>query len=156
MDVNHFKQINDTFGHDIGDKLLKLVAARLAHCVRIEDTVARYGGDEFVLLVRENAMSLGFSGIEDRISGAMKRPVIADGYQIDFSCSVGVSVYPADGCDRTMLLRHADINMYRRKSARSPNLSWIFRRGAIPSTDDRAVSRIFSVLRIGREPDADS
>ncbi len=140
VDVNHFKQINDRFGHDVGDELLKLVAARLAHCVRVGDTVARYGGDEFVLLIREDALNLGFPDIEDRISNAMKRPVIAGGYQIDFSCSVGVSVYPADGCDRTTLLRRADIDMYCRKSAGTSAPNWVFRRDAIRSPDGRPLS----------------
>lgn len=144
VDVNHFKQINDRFGHDVGDQLLQLVAARLVHCVRAGDTVARYGGDEFVMLIRESAMTPGFSGIEDRITRAMRRPVMASGYQIDISCSVGVSVFPTDGCDSATLLRRADFNMYCRKSAGNSPPTWVFRRDGVRTPDDRAVSRLLA------------
>jgi diguanylate cyclase (GGDEF)-like protein len=142
VDVNHFKKINDRFGHDVGDQLLQLVAARLVHCVRAQDTVARYGGDEFVLLIRETAMTRGFWEIEERIASAMKRPVTAGGYQIDFSCSVGMSIYPRDGFDRATLLRRADFHMYCRKSAGNTSPSWVFRRDVLRTPGDRAASRL--------------
>ena len=119
VDVNHFKLINDTFGHDIGDELLRLVAARLAHCVRNEDTVCRFGGDEFVLLLPQAVADIEVASIRDRISHVLKRPVIVDGLQIEISCSIGVSLYPKDGRDRTSLFRHADADMYHNKSSRT-------------------------------------
>ena len=120
VDVNHFKQINDFLGHDVGDELLRLVAARLAHCVRTDDTVSRVGGDEFVLLLPKMPINFDVAGVRKRVSDALKRPVILDGRRIELSCSIGVSVYPLDGCDRASLFRSADIEMYRNKSSRNP------------------------------------
>ena len=119
VDVNHFKLLNDTFGHDVGDELLRLVAARLAHSVRNEDTVCRYGGDEFVLLLPQAVKDIDVASIRNRISHALKRPVIVDGLQIEISCSIGVSMYPTDGRDRTSLFRHADADMYHDKTSRN-------------------------------------
>jgi len=118
VDVNHFKQINDFLGHDAGDELLRLVAARLEHCVRSNDTVSRVGGDEFVLLLPNVATDLDVAGVHKRISEALQRPVLLNGRRIELTCSIGVSIYPMDGCDRTSLFRSADIEMYRNKSAR--------------------------------------
>jgi diguanylate cyclase (GGDEF)-like protein/PAS domain S-box-containing protein len=120
VDVNHFKQINDFLGHDVGDELLRLVGARLAHCVRSYDTVSRVGGDEFVLLLPNMPTDLDVTGVRKRISDALKRPVLLNGRRIELSCSIGVSVYPLDGCDRASLFRSADIEMYRNKSSRKP------------------------------------
>ena len=119
IDVNHFKQINDFLGHDVGDELLRLVAARLAHCVRTHDTVSRVGGDEFVLLLPKMPINFDVASVRKRVSDALKRPVLLDGRRIELSCSIGVSVYPLDGCDRASLFRSADIEMYRNKSARN-------------------------------------
>jgi diguanylate cyclase (GGDEF)-like protein/PAS domain S-box-containing protein len=120
VDVNHFKQINDFLGHDVGDELLRLVAARLEHCVRLNDTVSRVGGDEFVLLLPNVATEHDVAGVRKRISDALKRPVLLNGRRIELSCSIGVSIYPIDGGDRTSLFRSADIEMYRNKSSRTP------------------------------------
>jgi diguanylate cyclase (GGDEF)-like protein/PAS domain S-box-containing protein len=120
VDVNHFKQINDCLGHDVGDELLRLVAARLAHCVRSYDTVSRVGGDEFVLLLPNMPTDLDVAGVRKRISDALNRPVLLNGRRIELSCSIGVSVYPMDGCDRASLFRSADIEMYRNKSSPDP------------------------------------
>ena len=118
VDVNHFKRINDFLGHDVGDELLRLVAARLTHCVRTHDTVSRVGGDEFVLLLPKMPSHFDVAGVRKRISDALMRPVLLDGRRIDLSCSIGVSVYPTDGRDRVSLFRSADMEMYRNKSAR--------------------------------------
>ena len=120
VDVNHFKQINDFLGHDVGDELLRLVAARLAHCVRADDTVSRVGGDEFVLLLPNMPADLDVAAVRKRVTDALKRPVLLNGRRIELSCSIGVSTYPHDGCDRATLFRSADVEMYRNKSARSP------------------------------------
>jgi diguanylate cyclase (GGDEF)-like protein/PAS domain S-box-containing protein len=121
VDVNHFKQINDFLGHDVGDELLRLVAARLAHCVRSGDTVSRVGGDEFVLLLPDMPTHPDVAdGVRIRISDALKRPVLLNGRRIELSCSIGVSIYPMDGCDRTSLFRSADVEMYRNKASRNP------------------------------------
>ena len=119
VDVNHFKQINDFLGHDVGDELLRLVAARLAHCVRTYDTVSRVGGDEFVLLLPNMPTHFDVAAVRKRVSDALKRPVLLNGRRIELSCSIGVSVYPLDGCDRASLFRSADIEMYRNKASRN-------------------------------------
>jgi diguanylate cyclase (GGDEF)-like protein len=147
-----FKQINDRFADEVGDQLLQLVAARLVRCVRAQDTVARYGGDEFVLLIRENPVTLGFWEIEERITSAMKRPVTTGGYQIDFSCSVGVSVYPRDGFDCATLLRRADFHMYCRKSAGNTSPSWVFRRDVLRTPGDRGGLKLLGPDSIMRRP----
>lgn len=133
VNVNHFKQINDFLGHDVGDELLRLVAARLEHCVRSNDTVARVGGDEFVLLLPNVATDLDVAGVRKRISDALMRPVLLNGRRIELSCSVGVSIYPMDGSDRASLFRSADIEMYRNKSSRKPRPgSLLLPRNGIP------------------------
>ncbi len=121
VDVNHFKQINDVLGHDVGDELLRLVAARLAHCVRSGDTVSRVGGDEFVLLLPDMPTHPDVAdGVRISISDALKSPVLLNGRRIELSCSIGVSIYPMDGCDRASLFRSADVEMYRNKASRNP------------------------------------
>lgn len=133
VDVNHFKQINDFLGHDVGDELLRLVAARLAHCVRSHDTVSRVGGDEFVLLLPSMPAHFDVAGVRQRVSDALKRPVLLQGRRIELSCSIGVSVYPTDGCDRTSLFRSADMEMYRHKSARNTGPGGVLlKHGGIP------------------------
>jgi diguanylate cyclase (GGDEF)-like protein/PAS domain S-box-containing protein len=118
IDVNHFKRINDALGHDIGDQLLRTLGARLRRCARASDTVARYGGDEFVLLLGADSNGSRLEGIRSRIDRVMQRPVVIDGYEIRISCSVGVSVYPVDGLDQSALFRKADMAMYSDKSTR--------------------------------------
>jgi diguanylate cyclase (GGDEF)-like protein/PAS domain S-box-containing protein len=115
LDLDGFKPINDTYGHDTGDKLLKCVAARLASAVRDGDTVARFGGDEFVLVIGAcdgDAMA----DIVMRVATSLQRPFEIDGYEIAVSCSIGLSVFPIDGLDAGALLRKADRAMYGSKA----------------------------------------
>jgi diguanylate cyclase (GGDEF)-like protein/PAS domain S-box-containing protein len=115
LDLDGFKPINDSYGHDAGDHLLVVVAERLRACLRGGDTVARLGGDEFVLLL------LGLEALEecrvalDRILEAVQRPVSIGSGQVTVSASIGVTLYPQDDGDADTLLRHADMAMYRAK-----------------------------------------
>jgi diguanylate cyclase (GGDEF)-like protein/PAS domain S-box-containing protein len=117
LDLNKFKEINDTLGHDAGDEVLKVVARRLQSSVRESDTVARLGGDEFVLVLA-NQPSLRFTlRMVQRIRSDMARPVIFDSKEISVAGSIGVSVYPHDGATAFDLVHAADTAMYHAKAS---------------------------------------
>lgn len=114
IDLDHFKPINDTYGHHVGDAVLIAVALRLIAAVRICDSVARIGGDEFVALIEEIKSDEDIIPIVERVVNAIKEPFIVGGQQIDISCSVGIAVYPRDG-DLEKLMICADAAMYKAK-----------------------------------------
>jgi len=115
IDLDHFKLINDTLGHDAGDQLLKEIAARLLDCIRESDTVARLGGDEFVILIHgEEAESIALS-VMQRIIQSVSQPVVLRSETHVVSCSIGVAIYPHDGTDTETLLKKADIALYQAK-----------------------------------------
>jgi len=122
IDLDRFKTINDSLGHDVGDELLKRVSARLTACVRATDTVARQGGDEFAVIL-EN-LSLGESAdaqegaqnVADKMIASMAAPIMINGQHLNTSCSIGISVYPVDGQDPQTLMKHADVAMYDAKA----------------------------------------
>ena len=115
IDLDNFKLINDSLGHDIGDRLLKLAAERLATCVQEGDTVARLGGDEFVLLVAEQQQEEGVYRAIQRVMAAMSQPFVIDEREFKITCSAGIASFPLDGEDADTLLRTADTAMYRAK-----------------------------------------
>ncbi len=114
LDMNGFKLINDSFGHDTGDELLKCVAKRLRECVREEDTVARLGGDEFVLLL-ENGEREVTEAVMPRVARSLGKPMSLKGHRILASCCMGVAHYPMNGQDMDALLKAADLDLYRAK-----------------------------------------
>jgi diguanylate cyclase (GGDEF)-like protein/PAS domain S-box-containing protein len=115
LDLDGFKPVNDTFGHEAGDQLLVEVSERLARAIRGEDTVARLGGDEFVLLLGD-LKDIGETELMlRRIQDAMAAPYAIEGEKILISASIGVAVYPLDESDPDTLLRHADLAMYQAK-----------------------------------------
>ena len=115
VDLDRFKNINDTLGHAAGDTLLKSVAARLQECVRQSDTVARQGGDEFVV-VMENVQSIDEVKLAaERMQSTLALPMVIGGQEIFVTGSIGVSLYPKDAEDPATLIRHADVAMYRAK-----------------------------------------
>jgi len=117
LDLDHFKDVNDTLGHDIGDVTLKATAERLHATLREGDTIARFGGDEFLLILPD------LETIEDAIQVAQKiidsfcKPFLIDTHQLVVTTSIGIAVYPDDGTDDDILLRNADIAMYQAKQA---------------------------------------
>ena len=117
LDLDHFKDVNDTLGHTMGDLFLKATAERLHADLRKGDTIARFGGDEFVLILPD------LETIEDAIQVAQKivdsfcKPFLVDTHQLVVTTSIGIAVYPDDGTDDDILLRNADIAMYQAKQA---------------------------------------
>ena len=116
IDLDHFKTVNDTLGHAIGDALLKAVAARLLHACREDDMVARFGGDEFSVLHGPLANPAAASALADRIVKAMAEPFDIYDHQIMIGASVGIAVGPHDGSDADTLLKCADLALYRAKA----------------------------------------
>ena len=117
VDLDEFKQVNDAHGHRAGDAVLREVAARLAACVRKADTLARQGGDEFVVVIPDLAQTADGQVVADKILRALAAPLQADGARLRLGASIGISLYPADAGDGDALLRNADAAMYRAKRA---------------------------------------
>ena len=117
LDLDGFKAINDLHGHSVGDRLLVGVTANLTQVLRADDTLARMGGDEFVLLLSDLASAEECTAILDRMLAAVSVPVQVDELSLNISASLGVSLYPDDNADADTLLRHADQAMYRAKDA---------------------------------------
>jgi diguanylate cyclase (GGDEF)-like protein len=117
LDLNGFKQINDSMGHSTGDKLLQSVAKRLVDCVRNSDTVSRQGGDEFVVLLSEVEQSEDAAITAQRMLQKVGDPHCIDQQELRVTTSIGVSVYPDDGLDAETLLKKADAAMYEAKQS---------------------------------------
>ena len=115
LDLDRFKHINDSRGHETGDKLLKAVAQRIRVTMRSEDIVVRMGGDEFIVVLRTVRNTDQVSEAAGRVTEAMSAPVIVDGRPLVTTASIGVSLYPRDGADMGELLRHSDTAMYQAK-----------------------------------------
>ncbi len=116
MDLDHFKTINDSLGHQLGDRLLKMVANRITGCLREGDTVARQGGDEFIVVLSGLTRFEDIGLVASKILAAVSAPYSIDGYELHTGASIGVAVFPEDGQDVDTLLRHADTAMYYAKS----------------------------------------
>jgi diguanylate cyclase (GGDEF)-like protein/PAS domain S-box-containing protein len=115
MDLDRFKVINDTLGHEIGNALLQAVAGRLKHCLRESDTVARLGGDEFAIALTDIATIEDVVQIAQKILDEFVAPFAVDGKELFVSASIGITLYPFDGSDPSLLLRNTDSAMYHAK-----------------------------------------
>ncbi|PTQ78420.1 EAL domain-containing protein [Nitrosomonas ureae] len=115
IDLDNFKVINDSLGHDVGDKLLQAVAARFVSVVRGEDTVARQGGDEFIVLLSNLESAFDAEAVAQKILDALQLHFLIDGKELHISGSIGISLFPDDGEDIWTLLRNSDIAMYHAK-----------------------------------------
>lgn len=116
LDLNKFKDINDGLGHDVGDKVLMEVAARIPKVIRDSDTVARLGGDEFAILLHEADVDASIL-VAKKILRAFDEPMMLDGKSISMGLSIGIAVFPQHGEDDATLLRHADVAMYESKAS---------------------------------------
>ena len=119
FDLNDFKSINDTFGHDVGDRLLKEVARRLSQRIRAADTVARLGGDEFTVILPEISGIAEADRFACKLQDALSAPFMIDGRALHISVSIGISLFPEHGETSEDLLRGADIAMYEAKRERA-------------------------------------
>ncbi|WP_457622298.1 PAS domain S-box protein [Persephonella sp.] len=117
LDLDGFKQVNDTYGHDIGDELLKEVGKRLQHTVRKIDTVARLAGDEFTIIIENLNSPDNVNVIARKILNSFKEPFIINGNQIRVGTSIGIAVFPLDGSDADTLIKNADMAMYLAKKS---------------------------------------
>jgi diguanylate cyclase (GGDEF)-like protein/PAS domain S-box-containing protein len=117
LDLDRFKLINDTLGHTVGDHLLQGMADRLKSCVREEDSVARVGGDEFTILLMDLRRPADAMIVARKILDVVQRPITIDGHELYVTCSIGISMSPADGEDAETLLKNADNALYRAKEA---------------------------------------
>ena len=115
IDIDQFKKINDTLGHMIGDEVLQLVAHRLEASVRTSDTVSRFGGDEFVVLLTEISQASDAESAAAKMLDAIAAPIEVNGGNVRVSVSIGIAMYPGDGTNPTALIRRADEAMYRAK-----------------------------------------
>jgi diguanylate cyclase (GGDEF)-like protein/PAS domain S-box-containing protein len=115
LDLDRFKDINDTLGHALGDRLLRQIGDRLTSVVGAEGLVARMGGDEFIVLVGHDPTTERLDRLAQRIVSAIDQVILIDGYEQYVTTSIGIAVYPDDGDDADALIKHADVAMYRAK-----------------------------------------
>ncbi|HZV97354.1 MAG TPA: EAL domain-containing protein [Methylophilaceae bacterium] len=137
IDVDHFKHINDSLGHTVGDELLKSVAERLLSCVRHSDTISRQGGDEFILLLSEIEHSEDAAVFADKLINVLADPHILPSQQLHITLSIGISVFPDDGSDAETLIRNADTAMYHAKEHGRNNFQYFTQ-----DMNERAVERL--------------
>ena len=115
LDLDHFKGVNDTLGHDVGDLLLKAAAERLSAELRKGDTVARFGGDEFLLILPDLEVIEDAIQVAQKIVDSFRKPFLIDTHQLIVTTSIGIAVYPQDGTKEDILLKNADKAMYQAK-----------------------------------------
>ena len=120
LDLDTFKSINDSIGHDGGDKLIVNLAERLTKTLRQTDTVARFSGDEFLILLTNLSSVDAVSIMAEKILNIFEKPFIINGQEFFVTASAGISVYPYDGKDADSLIRNADLAMYKSKSLQKP------------------------------------
>ena len=116
IDLDRFKNVNDTLGHHVGDELLKQVAALLSGCLREGDTLARLGGDEFIVLLEDVGGGRGAAHVAEKLMALFEQPLTVSGHELFVTGSVGVSLFPQDATDLHMLIRNADVAMYQAKA----------------------------------------
>jgi len=124
IDLDQFKQINDTLGHNIGDQVLIEAASRLRQCVREEDTIARLGGDEFTVILKDVKAKEDISRIAQKIVEIMRKSITVKSHALYISSSIGISIYPQDASDSDALIKYADTAMYKAKDEGRDNFQY--------------------------------
>ncbi len=124
IDIDRFKNINDTLGHDAGDTLLREIGTRLRHCVRQADTIARLGGDEFVILLQDINEPADVAKVAHKILAEIAGSLDILGQEIRVTASIGISIYPQDGEGEQTLMKNADIAMYHAKQEGKNNFQF--------------------------------
>ena len=124
LDLDHFKDINDTYGHDIGDLILKEVARKLLLSTRKEDTVSRFGGDEFIILLQDVDKKSDAQRVAENILQTLSEPIDTGEHLFSITCSLGVCLAPQNGCIATQLLKAADLALYQAKIAGRNNIQF--------------------------------
>jgi diguanylate cyclase (GGDEF)-like protein len=147
LDLDRFKEVNDTLGHPVGDRLLQAVGARLRDVVRPEDVVARLGGDEFALLLPAIAGLADAQEVAGRVAAALREPFHVDGMRFDLEASIGIAMHPEHAADFESLLRRADIAMYVAKEARAGVRTYD------PSQDRNSTARLMLLGELRRALD---
>jgi diguanylate cyclase (GGDEF)-like protein/PAS domain S-box-containing protein len=128
IDLDSFKLVNDGLGHNAGDELLKVISARMQDCVRRDDTLGRFGGDEFIIVLPDLADDAqAIAPLLERIRQAVTEPVLLENQEVQVSCSMGVVMYPRDGADPNTLIMNADAAMYRAKEMGNNNFQFYTR-----------------------------
>ncbi|HWU31464.1 MAG TPA: EAL domain-containing protein, partial [Marmoricola sp.] len=136
LDLDHFKRVNDSLGHHVGDELLLQVASRLAQSVREGDLVARLGGDEFVIVLCDLEQQTDLAQRLDELMRQVSAPVVIHGHELTVTPSIGGAMYPRDGADAATLLKNADTAMYHAKSMGRSNYQW-FSTALLDETNDK-------------------
>jgi diguanylate cyclase (GGDEF)-like protein/PAS domain S-box-containing protein len=144
LDLDGFKRVNDTLGHEVGDQLLQEVSVRFRHTLRAGDVVARLGGDEFILLVEEPGPADAVATLARKLLHAIAQPYRLGGQELHLTASLGISIYPRDGEDPRTLLRHSDLAMYRAKE--TGRNGFVFFSEALNASSQRRLA-VESVLR---------
>ncbi|HID86209.1 MAG TPA: GGDEF domain-containing protein [Anaerolineae bacterium] len=121
LNLDHFKDVNDTLGHKAGDRLLQAVGERLTGLLRRSDTVARTGGDDFMLVIPELGRVEDAAEVARKILDALRKPFVLDDHELAITASIGIAIYPYDGEDADTLMRNADIAMRRAKNQGGDN-----------------------------------
>ncbi len=137
IDLDQFKIINDSLGHQVGDDLLRQVSARLSSCIRVGDTLARLGGDEFVVILPGINTPLDAAVVASKMQDSLHTPIVVEGHDLTAGCSIGISVYPLDGEDSETLLKNADTAMYTAKESGRNNYRFY-----VPDMNTRVVRRM--------------
>jgi diguanylate cyclase (GGDEF)-like protein len=117
IDLNDFKVINDTYGHNFGDELLKLFCRRVGNCIRSSDMLARIGGDEFIVVMQSIKKVESIESTVEKIHTSLQETFLINGQSLEIHSAIGVAVYPIDGKDADTLLKKADASMYDRKNS---------------------------------------
>ncbi|EFQ22825.1 diguanylate cyclase with PAS/PAC sensor [Aminomonas paucivorans DSM 12260] len=141
VDLDRFKPVNDTFGHAVGDVLLREAAGRMRACIRGSDTVGRIGGDEFVVLLPAVETQKAPLVVAEKLRRALARPFEIDGRRIGISCSIGIAIAPDDGCDPIELAKNADMAMYLAKQQGGDAVRFFGSQAEAPRVTEKALPR---------------